>query len=304
MSVNSSPAPRDVLPQIDLAASQTVSRKTSHNTSRWLQDEIASRMAQRLSFIRQPPTRWIDWEPRTGGLASLSLVQNIYPKAKAIAVQPCGRDVDWLVGVRQPRWWQWWKRHQCEYAQSHELAADMLWSNLCLHQHARPLELMMAWSQALNPQGFVMFSCLGPDSLRELRELYRLQSWPEPHHAFTDMHDWGDMLLEAGFSQPVMDMERLTLTYDSADELLQDLRAWGRNLHPLRYPGTRTKAWRAELLAQLSVALASNTHPGKLVLSLEIIYGHAFKAAVRHAVKPLTQVALSDMRRMLQSPSA
>jgi malonyl-CoA O-methyltransferase len=233
----------------------------------------------------------------------MRLVQAVYPRAQVIAVQPQRMDLEKLVQARKQPWWQFWKRQQLLFSSSHDHAADMLWSNMRLHQHASPLSLMQTWSQALNAQGFVMFSCLGPDTLKELREVYRQHQWPEPHHAFTDMHDWGDMLLQAGFSQPVMDMERMTLTYQNADELLRDLRAWGRNLHPNRYAGIRTKAWQETLTQALKTTLVSKNHAGKLAVSFEIIYGHAFKATPRHAVKPLTRVELSDMKQMLRSGS-
>jgi malonyl-CoA O-methyltransferase len=100
-----------------------------------------------------------------------------------------------------------------------------------------------------------------------------------------------------------MDMERMTLTYQNADELLRDLRAWGRNLHPNRYAGIRTKAWQETLTQALKTTLVSKNHAGKLAVSFEIIYGHAFKATPRHAVKPLTRVELSDMKQMLRSGS-
>ena len=77
-----------------------------------------------------------------------------------------------------------------------------------------------------------MFSCLGPDTLRELRGLYRALGWPPPAHDFTDMHDWGDMLVHAGFAEPVMDMERITLTWETPQRLLEELRELGANLHP------------------------------------------------------------------------
>ena len=301
MSVTNAPVSRDALPPIDPMAAITVSRKTGMNNNQWLQHEIASRMAQRLSFIRQHPQRWMDWEPLSGGLSALGQVQAIYPRAQVIQLQPDATDLIKVMQARKPPWWQFWKKQDLQYDTSPLHAVDMVWSNLRLHQHADPLSLMKAWCEALNPQGFVMFSCLGPDSLQELREVYKQHQWPEPHHAFTDMHDWGDMLLQAGFTQPVMDMERLTLTYQSAADLLRDLRAWGRNLHPQRFPGTRTKCWRQDLLNALESARNSEQHPGKLTMSFEIIYGHAFKAAPTHAVKPLTRVELSDMKQMLRS---
>ena len=111
----------------------------------------------------------------------------------------------------------------------------MVWANMCLHNHADPLALMQQWHSHLATDGFLMFSCLGPDTLQQLRAVYAANGWPEPCHQFTDMHDWGDMLVQAGFAEPVMDMERITLTYSSPESLLQELRELGRNLHMNRF---------------------------------------------------------------------
>src|SRR4029079_12572654 len=73
-------------------------------------------------------------------------------------------------------------------------------------------------------EGLLTFSTLGPDTLQELRAA----AGEARVHAFTDMHDLGDMLLACGFSAPVMDMEMLTITYRGADALLADLRASGQ----------------------------------------------------------------------------
>ena len=69
-----------------------------------------------------------------------------------------------------------------------------------------------------------MFSCLGPDTLRELRGSIRARGWPPAGHEFTDMHDWGDMLVDAGFAEPVMDMERIVLTWRTPEACLAELR--------------------------------------------------------------------------------
>jgi malonyl-CoA O-methyltransferase len=258
-------------------------------------------MARRLPLIRQAPKRWLDWQPRTGGLAGLSLVKKQYPHADAIAVQPQSLDLQWLKKAQQISWWRPWKLSHQSYSNEKDFNADMVWSNLLLHQHADPLGLMKAWSRALNSQGFVMFSCLGPDTLQELRELYRRMKWPMPHHAFTDMHDWGDMLLKAGFSQPVMDMERITLTYEDAENALKDLRSWGRNLNPDRFSAMRGSRWREQLCAEMNQQLRSGCHEGRLGLSFEIIYGHAFKAALPSTVSVETRLPLQDVKQMLQA---
>jgi malonyl-CoA O-methyltransferase len=152
----------------------------------------------------------------------------------------------------------------------------------------------------LKTEGFVMFSCLGPDSLRELRDLYANLGWPAPSHDFTDMHDWGDMLLQSGFAAPIMDMERITLTYETPEALLNDLRSLGRNLNPQRFAACRGRSWLKQLHQQLRQQLASPAQDGRLALTFEVIYGHAFKAPTRLAIKPETQVSLEQMKAQLQ----
>jgi malonyl-CoA O-methyltransferase len=143
-----------------------------------------------------------------------------------------------------------------------------------------------------------MFSCLGPDTLRELRPVYAAMGWPEPSHAFTDMHDWGDMLVHAGFAEPIMDMERITLSYSSAETLLQELRGLGRNLHTHRFPSLRGRDWRNTLCNALERGL--RRPDGRLELTFEVVYGHAFKPAQKLTVSAETRIPLAEMRRSLR----
>ena len=116
---------------------------------------------------------------------------------------------------------------------------------MLLHRVSQPQELMQQWRRALAVDGFLMFSCLGPDTLRSLRTLYANQGWKEPPaHEFTDMHDWGDMLMEAGFAEPVMFMEHIHLSFETAERALQELRGLGRNLSLNRFAGLRGRVWR------------------------------------------------------------
>jgi len=177
----------------------------------------------------------------------------------------------------------------------------MLWANMALHEAADPQALLGQWHQSLEVGGFLMFSCLGPDTVRELRVLYEALGWPPAGHALTDMHDWGDMLVQTGFAEPVMDMERITLTYETPERLLQELRELGRNFHPLRFPSLRGRAWKARLLQALEAQLPRQAD-GRLTLTFEIIYGHALKAQPRVKVSSLSAVSVADMRAMLQGP--
>jgi malonyl-CoA O-methyltransferase len=183
-------------------------------------------------------------------------------------------------------------------------AAQMLWANMALHMAADPQALLARWFDALAVDGFLMFSCLGPDTLRELRTLYQALGWPAPSHEFTDMHDWGDMLVQAGFAEPVMDMERIRLTFATPQRLLQELAELGCNLHPQRFPALRGRHWRRRLHEVLQDKLGEPDEGGQLALTFEIIYGHAYKPKPRVRVSASSAVSLEDMRAMLREGSS
>jgi malonyl-CoA O-methyltransferase len=113
------------------------------------------------------------------------------------------------------------------------------------------------------------------------------------------MHDWGDMLVQAGFAEPVMDMERITLTWESPTALLAELRELGANLHPDRFAGLRGRGWRAGLDA--AIARSLRAADGRLALTFEIIYGHALKPQPRVRVATESAVSLRDMQALLQA---
>jgi len=156
---------------------------------------------------------------------------------------------------------------------------------------------MKQWHEALAVDGFLMFSCLGPDTLKELRALYASSGWPPPGHDFTDMHDWGDMLVHGGFAEPVMDMERIQLAFATPERLLDELRELGANLHPQRFAGLRGRRWKAQLLQALERLRGAD---GQLTLTFEVVYGHALKPAPRAKVGEQTFVSVADMRSMLR----
>lgn len=270
-------------------------------TPSWLHEEVASRMQERLAFIKSQPTRWVHWGPMQGGLLAHELLQKRYPQAQAWLSSDYPQQDLAAHAALQGKWWQaqrWFgPRLKCGLPPDGQ--ADMLWANMQLHTAVQPLNLLKRWHRALAVDGFLMFSCLGPDTLRELRDVYAQKAWPEPAHEFTDMHDWGDMLVEAGFSEPVMDMERITLTYESPERLLAELRSWGRNLHLHRFEGLRGKHW-LEQLKQVLMTLASPEEGGRIRVSFEIVYGHAVKPQPRVPVSAESSIGLEQMRQMLR----
>lgn len=268
--------------------------------SPWLHEEVGRRMADRLAFLKLSPKHWIHWEPLRGGLGTHELVAMRYPKAKCYAIQAGADLVAMAQDALQPRWWSAarWSGSGIGFDVPTD-PVQMLWANMSLHMSADPQALLARWHQLLDVNGFLMFSCLGPDTVRQLRQIYEKNGWPPPAHTFTDMHDWGDMLLQAGFADPVMDMERITLTFNSAERLLLELRGVGRNLHAGRFSGLRGRQWRRDLVQSLEKSAQGGAESGEYRLDFEIVYGHAVKGMARVPVGPHSTISLEAMRGAL-----
>lgn len=261
----------------------------------WLHQEVARRMAARLEIVKARPTRILNWWAQQGG--GHDLLRRYGPRAHIQAVET--RAVLQRQADESP-WWQRWRPGRSMALADDAVparSAQLLWSNMMLHWAADPVEVMQRWHEALEVDGFVMFSCFGPDTLREVRTVFQRCAYGPAGVDFVDMHDLGDMLVHAGFADPVMDMETLTLTWDSSERMLAELRSLGRNVHPQRFAGLRTPRWRERWLAGLP-----RGEDGRWALSFEIVYGHAFKPAPRVKVAAQAQVSLDDMRAMVRRP--
>jgi malonyl-CoA O-methyltransferase len=287
------------------AAARWAALPVRSGASPWLHEEVAARMLERLDFIRLQPEAWAHWEPLRGGLQAHRSLLERYPKAPVWLVTEQAEHARVTASQTRSPWWQIsrWTGPVVHHGAPPSGAVQMLWANMLLHHAADPQVLIQTWHQALAVDGFLMFSCFGPDTLRELRQIYAQKGWPAPAHEFTDMHDWGDMLVHAGFAEPVMDMERITLSYETPQRLLAELRELGRNLHGQRFRGLRGRRWQADLLQALQ-ALARPDEQGRLCLTFEVVYGHALKPAPRYKVQSESQIGLEDMRKMLSVKKA
>lgn len=270
----------------------------------WLHSEVARRMADRLQFIRAKPESVLDWWAFGG--ASASVLAQVYPQARLLAVEPTVALLERSQRERQRPWWspRRWRDGAVDVLLPRDVvpaSAQLVWANMMLHAVMDPVEEVGRWHQALAVEGFVMFSCLGPGTLRRLRDLYAGLGWPAPMAELVDMHDLGDMLVRAGFADPVMDQETLSLSWDSPDALLRELRSLGANAAPGRFSGLRTPRWRDRLEAALSTLARPD---GRIELEFEVAYGHAFKAAPKALVSPETTVSLEDMRLMVRNKSS
>ncbi|MEO8299774.1 MAG: biotin synthase [Burkholderiales bacterium] len=300
------PHPQPLARRVDAAALQRHLRHTylrGDGSGPWLHAEIGRRMADRLAVIKTQPQAVIDWWALHG--ASTGTLRKQYPQARIEAVTPAGFEQAAAVPAR--RWWQrlWPAAAPAGPATSDQAtlpaSAHLLWANMMLHWVDDLPPLLERWHAAVQTDGFLMFSCFGPDTLRELRALYAACGLGPPGSAFIDMHDLGDALVHAGFADPVMDMEMLRLSWADAEALLAELRDLGHNTAIDRAAGLRTPRWRARLLAQMTQQLRGSD--GRLHLSFEVVYGHAFKPAPRPRVAEQTAISLDDMRTMVRAGS-
>ena len=291
---NKGPRPQDI---DDIAARHHARRLARAEQPPWLHAEVARRMAERLPFIKLQPGRVLDASPVLG--ASAELLRLAYPKAEMLWHERDPALAERAASARSRGWWQ--RLRGAGPGRIDALPArpevELLWSNMALHACGDLPGLLDAWQASLAVGGFVMFSGLGPDSFVELRPLYARQGWGRPAPDWWDMHDIGDLVLQAGFADPVMDQERLRLTWADADSLLADLRALGGNVAPARFPGLRGRKWRAALVDQLENLRGAD---GRLGLTLELVFGHAFKAEPRLQVAAETLVSVDAMRASLR----
>ncbi len=282
-----------------IAARRALVRVARADALPWLHEETARRMGERLGWIKRQPAQVLDWSGAAG--ASTALLATAYPGAQQSLVDELG--MSHADAPTRP-WWRRWRasgnpplRH-VDAGAVPRAGAELLWSNMRLHFEPDPPALIQAWHRALAPDGFLMFSTLGPGSLAGLRRVYQAAGWGEAYAPFVDMHDLGDMLVAAGFADPVMDQETLTLSYPDAAALLAELRGLGANTAPQRFAGLRTPRWRVTLEAALMRELGRGQRP---TLEIELVYGHAFRAAdTGPRVSPEAQIGLDDMKLMLR----
>lgn len=243
-----------------------------------LQREVCSRMLERLDYIKLQPARVLDAGSGTGW-GTRQLAQR-YPAAQVVALDIA---LGMLHAARdQSGWWRKLfagarQNSLCADIEALPLAANsvqLLWSNLAVQWCNDLPATFVELQRVLQPEGLLMFSTFGPDTLKELRAAFHGADNYNHVNRFADMHDIGDMLLAAGFAEPVMDMEYITLTYDDVKSVMQDLRSIGaHNATAGRAQGMMGKTTWSKVLHNYEAL----RRDGKLPATFEIIYGHAWK---------------------------
>ena len=218
-----------------------------------LEAEVGKRMLERLDYVRIEPRRIVD----AGSGPPQGALGKRYAKAEVIFLDYA------LPMLRKRSIFRKPKAICGDMARTPFPSGsfDLVWSNMALHWAPDPAAALREFQRVLVPGGLVMFSTLGPDTLKELREAADTSRV----HAFYDMHDVGDMLTAAGFSAPVMDMEMIEIEYRK-QSLVDDLRRSGQ---------TNARADRARGLAGRRLKSRLDSLPARA--TFEVVYGHAWK---------------------------
>jgi malonyl-CoA O-methyltransferase len=247
---------------------------SSYDAAAVLQREVAKRLLERLELTTIRPKRILDLGCGTG--RNLADLRRRYPESRLFAA-----DLAFDMLTQAQRRAGWWRRPSlvCADASCQPFAPgsfDFIYCNLVL-QWCEDLDRTFAeLRRILSPHGLLLFSTFGPDTLRELRAAWRQVDGFNHVNRFIDMHDVGDALIRAGFAEPVMDVEQLTLTYASVNALAKDLKAVGaRNVtagRPRGLGGHRR-------LQRLATAYESFRREGRLPATYEVVYGTAWTPA-------------------------
>lgn len=256
----------------------------------FLYREMARRMSARLEMVRLAPRCMLDAGCALGA-DRLALTQR-YPEALWLGIDHSttmlqeGARIDraaagflqrLLSTVRQPK-----ALRIAGDLNALPLAAqqvDLVWSNAALHWLDDLPGALKEFNRVLHVGGLLMFSLFGPDTLKELRQAIQAAGRDDRQHvhAFVDMHDVGDMLVHGGFSDPVMDMETLTLTYADPWQALRELKQAGSCVAQSdAVSGLITHRFWSRVMDHWP-----RNSEGRYVLTFELVQGHAWKMAPR-----------------------
>lgn len=243
----------------------------SYDGAAVLQREVLDRLLERLDLVALKPAVVLDAGAGTGlGAAGLS---DRFRRARVVAL-----DIAEPMAARALRRRRWLRRLDAVCADAERLplgaaTVDLVFSNLMLQWLDDPAPAFNEFRRVLKPGGLLLFTSFGPDTLKELRAAWRAVDDNVHVNRFLDMHDVGDALVRTGFRDPVMDVERMTVTYEDTMALMRDLQAIGaRNVNAGRPRGLtgprRLRAMQAEY--------ETLRRDGRLPASWEIVYGLAW----------------------------
>lgn len=264
-----------------IAIARTFCRAAKHyEEAAFVQEEIGQRLLERCQWLKVQPVSILNLGSASGRFTQA--LQNVYPKAQIIGLDVAlGMCQVALNQAPKKTYKTFLKKHPSFVCADMEVlpfrahSFDLVVSN-CTFEWSRTLpSLFLELKRVLKDKGSLLFTTAGPDTLFELaRSAYNVDG--QYHvNAFLDMHHIGDMLLKAGWDDPVMDREEMTITYSSVQALLSDIRKSGSGyVFEKSNTAFQGKRWIAELIAQYDQFKVEDTlYPA----SVEIIYGYACK---------------------------
>ena len=238
-----------------------------------LQAEVRQRLVERLALFKLQPQTILD--SGCGTALSSQTLQVLYPRSQVIAL-------DAAFGMLQharPSRWQWFRKsYKRICADAYQLpfkskSVDLIFSNLMLQWCDPPDAVFAEIQRVQTPGGVFIFSSFGPDTLQELRNAWMNVDAHTHVNRFIDMHDLGDAMMRAGLAEPVLDVERFTLTYPDALTLMRELKAIGaHNITQGRRHGLMGKA----VLNQVIHNYEKHRRDNLLPASYEVVYGQAW----------------------------
>jgi len=237
---------------------------SNYDDNAFLQSEIANRLAEKLKVISIKPQTIIDLGSGTGLLSNKTA--EIFPNANLICVDFAQQSL-----LENPQ-----NLKVC--ANAYELpfasnSVDFIVSNLMMQWCPDLKALFNECFRVLKPEGLILFTTFGPDTLKELKRSWSAVDSSAHVNNFIDMHDIGDQMLQSGFQSPIMEMENITLTYEKVLDLMHDLKSIGA-----QNVGSRSKALTGKTKFKKMIEMyESYRSDGKLPATYEVIYGHAWK---------------------------
>jgi malonyl-CoA O-methyltransferase len=236
-----------------------------------LQREVQALLLERLDFYLPTPQRVVDIGAGTGH--GSALLKKRYPKAEVVAIDVA---LPMLRAARKHSSWRKPLLRVCGEATALPLAdhsVDVLHSNLCFQWIDNLPPLFAECVRVLKPGGLLVFSSLGPDTLQELRAAWAQADQLSHVGRFLDMHDVGDAMLTAGLRDPVLDVQRYSMTYSEPRKLLEELQGLGAtNADHTRARGLTGKARYQRMLA----AYESMRVDGRIPAMWEVVTAHAW----------------------------
>ncbi|MDF1528534.1 MAG: malonyl-ACP O-methyltransferase BioC [Sedimenticola sp.] len=243
-----------------------------------LQREIGQRMLDRLALVRLQPEVILDVGAGTG-VATAALASR-YRKSSIFAL-----DFAFPMLLQTRKRGSWLRKPRCicgdlELLPLADQSVDLIYSNAAI-QWSNDLDSTFGeFRRVLRPGGLLMFTTFGPDTLKELRAAWAAVDEGSHVSNFIDMHDVGDALLRAGMADPVMDVDRMMLTYERVTGLMRDLKVLGA--HNVNSDRQRGLTGKGRLQAMQSAYEMFRTDEGVLPASYEVVYGHAWAPEAGH----------------------